>query len=123
MPSSRRTSGSAKKPVSKAINALFLDRERPMQSAKWLMRWSGMKPIQPPARSDRRPAGRRGFTLVELLVVISIIGLLIGIAVPVISKVRGAAEKVTCSSCLRQIGLVVESYTIEHKETYPVARY
>ncbi|MEM9345533.1 MAG: prepilin-type N-terminal cleavage/methylation domain-containing protein [Planctomycetota bacterium] len=94
-----------------------------MQSAKWLMRWSGMKPIQPPARSDRRPAGRRGFTLVELLVVISIIGLLIGIVVPVVSKARGAAEKVTCSSCLRQIGLVIESYTIEHKEKYPVAKY
>ena len=70
----------------------------------------------------RSPEGR-GFTLVELLVVISIIGLLIGILLPVLAQVRGAAEKVTCSSSLRQLGLVIESYSIEHKETYPIARY
>lgn len=83
-----------------------------------------MKPIQPPARFIcLHRVHPRGFTLVELLVVISIIGLLIGILMPVIAQVRGAAEKVTCSSCLRQIGLVIESYTIENKEVYPIARY
>ena len=66
---------------------------------------------------------RAEFTLIELLVVVSIIGLLIGILLPVMAKVRGAAEKVTCSSSLRQLGLVIESYTIENKEVYPIAKY
>ena len=76
--------------------------------------------------SKKRPAGRVssfGFTLIELLVVISIIAILIGILVPVISSVRGSAQKVTCGSSLRQLGLVFEMYTQEHKDTYPYARY
>lgn len=83
-----------------------------------------MKPSHPAARSyTKQPIHRDGFTLIELLVVVSIIGLLIGILLPVMAKVRGAAEKVTCSSSLRQLGLVIESYTIENKEVYPIARY
>lgn len=85
------------------------------------MRWSGMKRIYNPTRSHR--LSRCGFTLIELLVVVSIIGLLIGILLPVMAQVRGAAEKVTCSSSLRQLGLVIESYTIENKDVYPIARY
>jgi len=83
-----------------------------------------MKPMLPTARCLCQTAKpTRGFTLIELLVVVSIIGLLIGILLPVMAQVRSAAEKVTCSSSLRQLGLVIESYTIEHKETYPIARY
>ncbi len=83
-----------------------------------------MKPTHPTARPLRQSlVCTRGFTLIELLVVVSIIGLLIGILLPVMAQVRSAAEKVTCSSSLRQLGLVIESYTIEHKETYPIARY
>ena len=82
-------------------------------------------PCKPDWRCRR--VGRRlphaGFTLIELLVVVSIIALLIGILLPVIAKARDSAEKVTCSSSLRQLGLVVEQYTIEHKDKYPVARY
>lgn len=70
-----------------------------------------------------RSGSRHGFTLIELLVVVSIIGLLVGILLPVLASVRSAAEKLTCSSSLRQLGLVIESYTIDHKEVYPVARY
>ena len=83
-----------------------------------------MKPCSHAAHATRKqPACRGGFTLIELLVVVSIIGLLIGILLPVMAQVRGAAEKVTCSSSLRQLGLVIESYTIENKEVYPIARY
>ena len=48
---------------------------------------------------------RRGFTLVEMLVVITIIGVLIAIVVPAIHGARNAARQTACRSNLRQIGV------------------
>jgi len=75
-------------------------------------------PKTPSLRADRP-----GFTLIELLVVISIIALLIGILLPVVARVRASAEKVTCSSQLRQMGLILEIYTQDNKDSFPVAKY
>ncbi|MDB5297757.1 MAG: hypothetical protein JWO31_3740 [Phycisphaerales bacterium] len=80
-----------------------------------------MRTRHPIVRTDRAPAGRpRGFTLVELLVVIGIIALLISILLPAMSRAREEAKATQCLSNLRQLGMALQSYANDNKDKVPV---
>jgi prepilin-type N-terminal cleavage/methylation domain-containing protein/prepilin-type processing-associated H-X9-DG protein len=75
--------------------------------------------ISPPVFN--RKTARRGFTLVELLIVIAIIAVLIALLLPALTKARQEANTLACLSNLRQIGIAAAMYSSEFgNSTLPV---
>jgi prepilin-type N-terminal cleavage/methylation domain-containing protein/prepilin-type processing-associated H-X9-DG protein len=75
-------------------------------------RTAGSSPSR--VRCPRAPAAR-GFTLLELLTVLAIIGVLVSLLLPAIQSIREASRRVDCCNNLRQIGLAILAYEEGHQ--------
>ena len=68
--------------------------------------------------ASQRP---HGFTLVEMLVVITIIGVLVGLLLPAVQAARESGRRMQCANNLRQIGIALNAYH-EAYGHFPTAR-
>lgn len=80
------------------------------------------------SRSGARPlvlagAAHRGFTLVDLLVSLTVIAVLIGLLLPSLSLVRETTRRVICSSNLRQSGLGLAMYADDYRGSLPLSKF
>ena len=69
--------------------------------------------------SELKSAGRRGFTMVEILVTITIIAILVGLLLPALARVQEEGRKTQCKANLRQIGIAIATYSGDNHEFTP----
>ncbi len=92
---------------------ISIGRDRPISGVLGKVRGKGYV-----AMNKARSAG---FTLIEVLVVISIIGVLVGITLPAVNAAREAGRRGQCANQVKQIGLAVHQYLDAHQRFPPGA--
>src|SRR5262249_10326994 len=78
----------------------------------------GCSPAAGPMVSKRKSAA---FTLVELLVVIAVIAILIALLLPAVQAAREAANRLSCSNQMHQIGIALMNYENKRKAFPPIS--
>lgn len=71
--------------------------------------------------TSRAPSRLRAFTLIELLIVIAVIALLVGLALPVLSAARESGRKSQCVSQLKQLHHAIVMYSEDYSGYFPFA--
>jgi prepilin-type N-terminal cleavage/methylation domain-containing protein len=64
-------------------------------------------------------ATRRGFTLVELLIVITVFVITFALLTPFVNKMRERADRIKCSANVRLLSLALHMYAADHDEAFP----
>lgn len=76
-----------------------------------------------PVRGPRCRVSRRGFTIIDILVSMSVIVVLISLLLPSLAAIRETTRKVVCASNVRQVGLGIMMYAQDTRDVIPYSRF